>query len=149
MCDPEASEGREWKHARPSTAAGEPNDEGRRHARRNHQNLRSAQFGARARSRVRPVCPTAPPHITCLRLVTCQGGKSEGGGSRRRVKSAAPWSAIDRVATMFELRIDLSQIRQLADDLGVARDQIPFAAARVMNDAAFITRDALVHDTWP
>ena len=34
---------------------------------------------------------------------------------------------------MFELRIDLSQIRQLADDLGVARDQIPFAAARVMN----------------
>jgi len=65
------------------------------------------------------------------------------------VKSAAPWSAIDRVATMFELRIDLSQIRQLADDLGVARDQIPFAAARVMNDAAFITRDALVHDTWP
>jgi hypothetical protein len=50
---------------------------------------------------------------------------------------------------MFELRIDLSQIRQLADDLGVARDQIPFAAARVMNDAAFITRDALVHDTWP
>jgi hypothetical protein len=38
---------------------------------------------------------------------------------------------------MFELKIDLSQIRQLADDLGVAHDQIPFAAARVMNDAAF------------
>jgi hypothetical protein len=49
---------------------------------------------------------------------------------------------------MFELKIDLSQIRQLADDLGVARDQIPFAGARVLNDAGFIAPDALVHDTW-
>jgi hypothetical protein len=50
---------------------------------------------------------------------------------------------------MFELQIDFSQVRQLADDLGVARDQIPFAGARVLNDAGFIARDALVHDTWP
>jgi hypothetical protein len=50
---------------------------------------------------------------------------------------------------MFELKIDLSELRQLADDLGVARDQIPFAGARVLNDAGFIARDALVHDTWP
>jgi hypothetical protein len=50
---------------------------------------------------------------------------------------------------MFELRIDLSQLRQLADDLGVAQDQVRFAGMRVLNDAAFATRDALVHDTWP
>jgi hypothetical protein len=40
---------------------------------------------------------------------------------------------------MFELKIDLSELRQLADDLGVCRDQIPHAGARVLNDATFIT----------
>jgi hypothetical protein len=37
---------------------------------------------------------------------------------------------------MFEFKIDLSELRQLADDLGVCRDQIPYAGARVLNDAA-------------
>jgi hypothetical protein len=29
------------------------------------------------------------------------------------------------------------------------RDQIPFAMSRVMNDAAFISRNSLVKETWP
>jgi hypothetical protein len=50
---------------------------------------------------------------------------------------------------VFELKVDLSELRAFADDLGVAQDQVPFAGARVLNDAGFIARDALVHDTWP
>jgi hypothetical protein len=50
---------------------------------------------------------------------------------------------------MFELKIDLKDLYDLADDLHVCRDQVPFAAARVLNNGGFIARDALAHDTWP
>lgn len=50
---------------------------------------------------------------------------------------------------MIEIKLDLSEVYALADDLAVAHDQVPFAMARVMNAAAFIARDSLVHQTWP
>ncbi|SRR6266550_5590616 len=50
---------------------------------------------------------------------------------------------------MIELKIDLKEIYEFADDIGVAADQVPFAASKSMNDTLFVARDALVKDTWP
>jgi hypothetical protein len=49
----------------------------------------------------------------------------------------------------MELKIDFSDIEQLARDLDVAATQVPFACAKVLNDGAFITRDVLTKTTWP
>jgi hypothetical protein len=45
---------------------------------------------------------------------------------------------------MIELKIDFSEVLQLADDLHVAADQVPFAVARTMNDELFKAREAVV-----
>jgi hypothetical protein len=47
------------------------------------------------------------------------------------------------------LVFDLSDVKRLADELGVARDQIPFAMSKTLNDAIFATRGVLTKETWP
>jgi hypothetical protein len=47
------------------------------------------------------------------------------------------------------LKIDLRQMRELADDLGVAQDQVRFAASKTLNDGLFQARDELADVTWP
>jgi hypothetical protein len=50
---------------------------------------------------------------------------------------------------MIELKIDFSQVLQLADDLHVAQDQVPFALSRTMNDAMFGFKENLSTVVWP
>jgi hypothetical protein len=46
------------------------------------------------------------------------------------------------------ITFDMRSVKQVADDLKVAADQIPYAMSRALNDAAFATRDKLI-STWP
>jgi hypothetical protein len=49
----------------------------------------------------------------------------------------------------MSIKIDMREVEQLADRIGAARDQIPFAMSKTLNDAAFITRGVLTKETWP
>jgi hypothetical protein len=49
----------------------------------------------------------------------------------------------------MELRINLSDVYRLADDIGVMRDQVPYAFSRVLNDSMFIAKDYLSETVWP
>lgn len=50
---------------------------------------------------------------------------------------------------MIDLKLDLSVFEELADRMDAARDQIPFALAGALNDAAFTTRTEFIQETWP
>jgi tRNA A37 threonylcarbamoyladenosine synthetase subunit TsaC/SUA5/YrdC len=49
----------------------------------------------------------------------------------------------------MQIKFDLSAMQRVADRLKVAQDQVPFAMARALNDAAFETRRKLIEQTWP
>ena len=49
----------------------------------------------------------------------------------------------------MQIKFDLSAVVRVADQLKVAADQIPYAASRALNKAAFETRRTLVNETWP
>lgn len=46
------------------------------------------------------------------------------------------------------LRFDFSAFAKMADRIGVARQQLPFALSRALNESAFATRQELITD-WP
>ncbi len=48
----------------------------------------------------------------------------------------------------MQITFDLSEVKKLADELGVMQDQIPFAMSKTLNDAIFATRGVL-KETWP
>ncbi len=50
---------------------------------------------------------------------------------------------------MIDFKLDLSKYVQASENLGYAIDQVPFALSRAMNDAAKVTREKLITDTWP
>jgi hypothetical protein len=50
---------------------------------------------------------------------------------------------------MFEINWDFSEMIAYAGRLGAATEQIPFALALAMNEAADNTRNLLVKSTWP
>lgn len=50
---------------------------------------------------------------------------------------------------MITLELDLSAFQLRAKELGGQIDQLPYALAMAMNDAAFKTRAALIEQTWP
>jgi hypothetical protein len=50
---------------------------------------------------------------------------------------------------MIEIKLDLSQFADAAKRMGAAVDQTPYALSRALNDAAFATRERLIHSTWP
>jgi hypothetical protein len=50
---------------------------------------------------------------------------------------------------MIELEVDGSGFTHAAMDMGIAVDQIPYAMARTLNDAAEKTRSWLIYATWP
>jgi hypothetical protein len=47
------------------------------------------------------------------------------------------------------LKFSLKEFEQLADDLGVAQDQVAFASMRTLNDAMFAYKDELSTVIWP
>jgi len=49
----------------------------------------------------------------------------------------------------MEIKFDLRDLQRMANRLKVAPDQVPFAASRALNKAAFETRRTLVNKTWP
>jgi hypothetical protein len=49
----------------------------------------------------------------------------------------------------MQLKIDVREMRELAEDLLVAQDQVRFAASKTLNDGLFKTRDELSDVTWP
>jgi len=49
----------------------------------------------------------------------------------------------------LEIHIDMHEIEEAARNMGAAIDQIPYAMANTLNDAAFNTRRVLVEQTWP
>jgi hypothetical protein len=50
---------------------------------------------------------------------------------------------------MYTLEFQLGAIKDLADKLGQAADQLPFALSQLLNDGAFKTRRVLIDVTWP
>jgi hypothetical protein len=49
----------------------------------------------------------------------------------------------------MEIRWDFRDVYKLADDIGAARDQVPYAFSRALNDGMFIGRDYLSETVWP
>jgi hypothetical protein len=49
----------------------------------------------------------------------------------------------------MEIKFDFREVLQLADELKVNADQIPYAFSRVLNDGVTIARDFLSETTWP
>lgn len=50
---------------------------------------------------------------------------------------------------MIDLKLDLRDFTRAADRLAARIDQVPYALARAMNDAARETRKRLISETWP
>lgn len=50
---------------------------------------------------------------------------------------------------MFEMRINVGDVEQLAKELDGVMDQMPFALSVALNDAVRETRTVLTQDTWP
>jgi hypothetical protein len=50
---------------------------------------------------------------------------------------------------LIDLKLDLRDFTRAADRLAARIDQVPFALARAMNDAARETRKRLISETWP
>lgn len=50
---------------------------------------------------------------------------------------------------MIEIELDGAALQKAAQDLGASIDQIPYALARTLNDAANDTRSFLIGTTWP
>ncbi len=50
---------------------------------------------------------------------------------------------------MISLRFDLSSFERKAKEIGGALDQVPFALAKALNEAADRTREELISETWP
>jgi hypothetical protein len=50
---------------------------------------------------------------------------------------------------MLQISFDMSELEQRARELGAAQDQIPYALALAMNEAADVTRNLLIKATWP
>lgn len=48
-----------------------------------------------------------------------------------------------------QLSIDVRDIAQAADDMGYAVDQVPFAAAKMLNYGARLARAEMIENTWP
>lgn len=50
---------------------------------------------------------------------------------------------------MTDLRIDFSEFERAARRMNAARDQVPFALSKALNEAAEKTRTKLITKTWP
>lgn len=50
---------------------------------------------------------------------------------------------------MADFQINFDDFLRRADEIGAARDQVPFALANAMTSAAFRTKTLLATDTWP
>jgi hypothetical protein len=49
----------------------------------------------------------------------------------------------------FNVEIDLHDLEQAAQDMGAAVDQVPFAAAKLLNYGVRMARLAMIEQTWP
>ncbi|MES2694179.1 MAG: hypothetical protein V4773_11955 [Verrucomicrobiota bacterium] len=49
----------------------------------------------------------------------------------------------------MELTFDFSELEKKARRIGASADQVPYALARSLNDAAEVTRSYLISSTWP
>src|SRR2546423_7239473 len=67
----------------------------------------------------------------------------------RRSSRRDSTSCCNKEFQMFSVQIDLTDIYQFADDIHVAANQVPFAAARTINDALFRAREDLSETVWP
>lgn len=47
------------------------------------------------------------------------------------------------------LELDLREFEKAARAMGAARDQVPYALSRALNEATQETRQLLINDTWP
>ena len=47
------------------------------------------------------------------------------------------------------LKFDLSEFQLLAKHMNIAEKQVPYAASKTINNAAFKAREYLINDTWP
>lgn len=50
---------------------------------------------------------------------------------------------------MVDLQIDMSEFNRTARSIGGAVDQVPFALSVALNEAAQLTRQHLITETWP
>lgn len=50
---------------------------------------------------------------------------------------------------MIDLKLDMSQFQRAALNAGGAIDQVPFALSRALNEAAKVTYEHLITETWP
>jgi hypothetical protein len=50
---------------------------------------------------------------------------------------------------MIKIEFDMHEVEERALSLGASIDQVPFAMATALNAAADMTRDYLIHETWP
>jgi hypothetical protein len=50
---------------------------------------------------------------------------------------------------MFKVEIDYLNAQQVAQSLGAAADQVPYAIALALNRSAEVTRTLLIRQTWP
>jgi len=47
------------------------------------------------------------------------------------------------------LKFDLTEFQLLAKHMNIAEKQVPYAASKTINNAAFKAREYLINDTWP
>lgn len=50
---------------------------------------------------------------------------------------------------VVDLRIDMQDVEAAARELGGFIDQVPYASARALNDAALATRKSIIDELWP
>lgn len=50
---------------------------------------------------------------------------------------------------MIDVKLNMSQFQRAAKEMGGNIDQVPFALSKALNEAAKVTREHLITETWP